>query len=79
MRATTFKGEWKSDIHMISVNGEDQEDFTVKVWANLDNPFFSYGFLKFKKILIMDFTGGNIIFDENEKKVKISVHNQWRV
>ena len=21
----------------------------------------------------------NIIFDENEKKVKLSVHNQWRV
>ena len=28
---TLFKGEWKSDIHMISVNGEDQEDITVKV------------------------------------------------
>ena len=23
---------------MISVNGEDQKDLTVKVWANLDNP-----------------------------------------
>ena len=42
-----LKGEWKSDNHMISVNGEDQEDLTVKVWANLDNPFLSYGFLKF--------------------------------
>ena len=42
-----FKGEWKSDMHMISVNGEDLEDLTVKVWANLDNPFLSYGFLKF--------------------------------
>ena len=47
MRSTTFKGEWNSDIHMISVNGEDQQDLTVKVWANLDNPFSSYGFLKF--------------------------------
>ena len=24
------KGEWKSDIHMISVNGEDQDDLTLK-------------------------------------------------
>ena len=42
-----FKVEWKSDIHMLSVNGEDQEDLTVKIWAKLDNPFLSYGFLKF--------------------------------
>ena len=32
---------------MISVNGEEQQDLTVKVWANLDNPFSSYVFLKF--------------------------------
>ena len=42
-----LKREWKSDIHLISVNGEDQEDLTVKVWENFDNPFFSYGFVKF--------------------------------
>ena len=28
-----FKVEWNSDIYMLSVNGEDQGDFTVKVWA----------------------------------------------
>ena len=44
---TNLKGEWNSDIHMISVNGEDQEDLTVEVWANLDNPFLSHGFLKY--------------------------------
>ena len=42
-----IKGEWNSDIHMISLNGEDQEDLPGKVQANLDNPFLSYGFLKF--------------------------------
>ena len=46
-----FNGEWNSDIHMILVNEEDQEEF----WANLDNPFFSDGLLKFELILIMDF------------------------
>ena len=46
IHAFYIKGEWKSDINMISVNGEDQEDLTVKVWANFDNPFLSYGFLK---------------------------------
>ena len=44
LKYLVLKGEWKSDIHMISVNGKDQEDLTVKVWANLDNPFLSYGF-----------------------------------
>ena len=39
----TIKGEWTSDIHMISVKGKDQEGLTVKVWANLDNLFLSYG------------------------------------
>ena len=39
--------EWKSDIHMLSVNGEGQEDLTVKVWAKLDSPVLSYGYLKF--------------------------------
>ena len=42
-----LKVECNSDIHMLSVSGEDQEDLTVKVWAKLDYPFLSYGFLKF--------------------------------
>ena len=42
-----FKVECNPDIHVLSVNGGDQEDLTVKVWAKLDNPFLSYGFLKF--------------------------------
>ena len=30
--------------------------------------------------MLKRYTGENIIFDENEKKkVKLSVHNQWRV
>ena len=38
---------WNSDIHMISVNGEDYEDLTIHVLrANLNNPFLSYGFVK---------------------------------
>ena len=47
MIIVNLKGEQKSDNLMISVSGEDQEDLTVKVWANLDNQFLSYGFLKF--------------------------------
>ena len=42
-----IKVQWNSDIHMLSVHGEDQKDLTVKIWAKLDNPFLSYGFLKF--------------------------------
>ena len=34
-----FKVECSSDIHMLSVNREGQEDLTVKIWAKLDNPF----------------------------------------
>ena len=41
-----FKEEWKSDIHMISMNGEDHKDSTVKIWADLDNLFLSYGFFE---------------------------------
>ena len=29
--------------------------------------------------ILKKYTTVNIIFDENEKKVKLSVHNQWRV
>ena len=41
------KVEWKLDIHMLSENGEDHEDLTVKVWAKFDYPFLSHEFLKF--------------------------------
>ena len=51
MNNVVIKGEWNSDIHMISVNGEDHQDLTVKVWANSDNSFSSYVFLKFEKNL----------------------------
>ena len=33
-----FKLEWNSDIYMLSVNGEDQEDVLVTVCAKLDKP-----------------------------------------
>ena len=42
----SFKKERESDINVLSVNAEDQERLN-KVWANLDNPFKSNGFLKF--------------------------------
>ena len=29
--------------------------------------------------VLKKYTTGNIIFNENVKKVKLSVHNQWRV
>ena len=29
--------------------------------------------------ILIKYTTGNIIFNENEKKVKLSVQNQWRV
>ena len=29
--------------------------------------------------ILKKYTTGNIIFNENEKKVKLSLHNQWRV
>ena len=34
-----IKVEWNPDIHMLSGNGDDQEDITVKIWAKLDNRF----------------------------------------
>ena len=37
-----IKVEWNSDIHILTVNGKDQEDLKVKVWAKLDTPFFSF-------------------------------------
>ena len=33
----------------------------------------------FSHVVQKKYTSGNIIFDENEKKVKLSLHNQWRV
>ena len=30
-------------------------------------------------VILKEYSGWNIIFEENEKKVKLSVHNQWRV
>ena len=33
----------------------------------------------FSNDILKKYTTGNIIFNENEKKVKLSVHNQWRV
>jgi len=30
-------------------------------------------------VILKEYSGWNIIFEENEKKVKLSVHDQWRV
>ena len=34
-----MKVEWNPDSHMLSGDGEDQEDITVKIRAKLDNRF----------------------------------------
>ena len=34
-----LKVQRNPDIHMLSGNGEDQEDITVKILAKVDSPF----------------------------------------